>query len=182
MVIRSIPVYSLDGLIIKENHFNKDEIPIGNSTLSFNENTITKITFWTGGKTKNKVVTDIDLEGNVLLEKKYETILQSKFSVAAETVLKYNYNQKSLKVEETQFNPWGLVDDYKERFYIKIENKYNDDMLLSESVYTKKDATIDYILTFDYKMDSNNNWIEKTIIKNGVKESQFTRVITYFKK
>lgn len=179
-VVNTTPSYSLDGLIFKETHYNRDEIPIGESIIDFdaNKNLITKTTTWTGGKTKNKTVSKIDSLGNEIFNINYESVIDKPFADFAETANEFDY-KNNIITDERQYLPWGIFPDYKERLNLTIKNKYDTNNLLTESTYFKKDGSVDYVLTYTYSLDSNNNWIVQTILKNGAKYSQLEREISY---
>jgi hypothetical protein len=182
-VVNTTPIYSADGLIFKEDHFNRDEIPLGGSTFDFDadSNMVTKTTTWTGGLTKNKTIKRIDNQGKEIFNINYESVIDKKFGYFAETANEYNFSD-GLITEERQFLPWGIFENYKERLNLTIKNKYDENNLLTESIFLKKDGATDYVLSYSYSFDTNNNWIVQTILRNGEKYSQLEREISYYPK
>jgi|GEM_PF-4345925 len=181
-VVSTIPIYSTDEFIFKESHLNKFEISIGNSLIELQDSLhmITKTTSWTGSKTKNKIINRLDKRGNVIFKMQFETLLDQKFGSAAESVTEYTYTSNDLILEEKQYNPWGMFDDYKDRLKVIIQNEYDSNDMLIKSTFIKKDGSIDYVLTYLYKLDKHGNWVERTTVKNEIKESLLLREIIYF--
>ncbi len=178
-VVKTVPIYSQEGIIMKEEHYNSDGIKIGESGIDINlkDSTLIKTTTWSHALTKNRIVNKIDLNANLILGIHYEASLNKEFNPFAETVEEYWYDGMLRVVKEKQYTPWGM-EAYKNRLKRTIEYSYNDQILEEKTVIQKgKSPTI---FRYTYTFDLTGNWIEKTITKNGDTESQFQREIQYY--
>ncbi len=178
-VVKTVPIYSQEGIIMKEEHFNSDGIKIGESDIdiSLKDRILTKTTTWSHANSKNRTVSKIDLNANLTLGIHYEASLTKEFNPFAETVEEYWYDEMFRVVKENQYTPWG-IEAYKNRLKSTIEYSYNDQLLEEKSILQKGKSTDVYRYT--YIVDTTGNWTEKTIIKNGEKESQIQRDIQYY--
>jgi hypothetical protein len=183
-MVRSLPVYSKENLIAKTEKINGDGINIGNSFLTYStrDKSITETTRWIGAKTKTKVISFYDDEGKLVKQVNYEATLPSPFSTKAETVMTYEYNDKGLIILENRYNPWGITEDYEERLDLTMKNEYDEKGHLISSQEFDKNGEIKASYSYQYKLDSQNNWLEKLELRDGEKESLIKRVITYFGK
>ncbi|MCB9426496.1 MAG: hypothetical protein H6584_05650 [Flavobacteriales bacterium] len=178
-VVKKIPVYNPQGIIVKEKYYNKDEIEIGEAVIGLKQDTLTKVTTWANAGTKEKTINVVDMKGNFTFSVFYETVINAAFNSSAETAEELQYDEKGRVVSESKYIPWGITENYKDRLDVSIQNKYGDNNLLREKIVTKN-GVVDYVLSYAYVFDAMGNWIEKNITRNNKKESVHRRMIEYY--
>ncbi|SNA74769.1 hypothetical protein [Flavobacterium psychrophilum] len=84
---------------------------------------------------------------------------------------KYVFDSSGNEIESVNYNSLGNIDR-------KTISTYNSDNLIIEFKDTFNDNY--YTEKYTYKFDSNKNWIEKIVFKNGKPESIIERTIEYY--
>lgn len=157
------------------------------------------INFLNKGKTIKAISSDEYTNRYISLVKKYDskgnTIYSKQYGV--ETITKYTYNSKGKIIKEYITNNGGLKFlilykyDYSGNLMQKkyFKNNFNKPKEITTYKYENNTLKSKHISNFllgniiktsrIYTNDSNGNWIEQRIIKNGVLQRVIKRYLTY---
>lgn len=160
---KTINLYNNEGNLIESNQYYEDKL-IHKGKFNYNDN-IREINYY---DEKGK----LDLKQKNIYKNKKLIENRSYDSDGNLTFLtKYIYDHSGNETEMISYNSLGNINQ-------KIVSKYNNDNLIIEStdLYNDNETTKKY----DYKLDSNKNWIQKIVFEFGRPDLIIERVIEYY--
>jgi len=164
--------YDSNNNLISESEFDYENKPIRLVERSFNSQNLKereKITQYSDWDT-------IEAENKYFYNKNNKKIVEQ-FNIENDSTFdetKYKYHKNGKLKESTTV----IGDD---EFILVEKNQYNENGDLTEKIVKTSDGETNDVWSYDFKYDSENNWIEKIEFKNDKPLRILKRTIDYYK-